>query len=400
MNNEYFVFTGYGAADCFTVQAQLSTSPGCSVAGPNPGYCAYHGDFQDGSGNYVLYADMADGAFAANPSSVNLCYTAPIGVSDPTHTVNGKAVTDPIADAEVSITSHEEYETVNDAQVGTAQQYAPPLAWYDQVNGEIGDKCAYVYGNYAPDGSNVVLHGNHYIVQEEYSNWDNGCAVTAYQGNGGYAGGGLAVPIMQGTTLIGVPVAGITDTGLLVANMTRSGQLPAGSITQVQVYHNGKYQTYTPGKGKPIPLARTDGILVTSSVAGTWTPSGTPYTSAPTITLNPGWNLIAATWPAPGLMTDSIYNQIAAQASACTAGILTNQACSPTITEIRAVGAGGQTIDWKPAQATATGNATWPQTFGDQIPFSSGMWVYAARSLTWTVQGSQCGSVDSAGVCH
>ena len=180
---------------------------------------------------------------------VNLCYTAPIGVADPSHTVNGTAVTDPIADAEVSITSHEQFETVNDAEVGTAQQYAPPLAWYDIVNGEIGDKCAYKYGNYAADGSNIVLHGNHYIVQTEYSNWDNGCALTAYQGNGGYGGASPSVTIQKGWNLISVPVSGITDTAQLVSSLTSAG-MPAGSITEVQTYHNGKYQTYFPGKGK------------------------------------------------------------------------------------------------------------------------------------------------------
>jgi hypothetical protein len=400
LNNEYFVYTGYGAADCFAPPGQAALTPTCSVAGPNPGYCAYHGDFMDGSGNYVLYADMADGAFAANPSALNLCYTAPIGVSDPSHTVSGTAVTDPIADAEVSITSHEQFETVNDAEVGTAQQYAPPLAWYDIINGEIGDKCAYKYGNYATDGSNIVLHGDHYIVQTEYSNWDNGCALTAYQGNGGYGGASPSVAIQKGWNLISVPVAGITDTSQLVASMTAAGELPAGSITEIQTYHNGKYATYFPGKGKALPLARTDGVLVQSSAAGTWTPAGAVYTSAPTIQLNAGWNLIAATYPNPGLTTDVIFNQIAAESGACSAAILTNQACSPTITEIKTIGAGGQTIDWKPAQADSSGNATWPQTIGNQVPFTSGMWVYASKALTWNVQGTQCQTVDTAGLCH
>jgi hypothetical protein len=404
LGNEYFVFTGYGATDCFAPSGQAGLVPTCDVAFPpaavTGGYCAYHGDFMAGDGNYVLYADMPSGAFAANPSSINMCYTDPIGVSDPTHTANGKQVTDPIADTEVSITSHEEFETVNDSEVGTAQQLAPPLAWYDAVNGEIGDKCAYNYGNYASDGSNIVLHGDHYIVQQEYSNWNNGCALTSYQDNGGYGGDSGAVTVQQGVNLISVPVSGITNTQQLVSNMEASGSLPSGAITEIQTYHNGAYQTYYPGKGKALPLARTDGVLVTSNVAGTWHPSGAFYTTPPTIQLKTGWNLVAATYPDPGLMTDSIYNQIAEQAGACSAGILTNQACSPTITEIKSIGANGQTIDWKPAAADSSGNATWPQTYGNQIPFTSGMWIYATKSLTWTVQGSQCLSVDSSGVCH
>ena len=224
LGNQYYVYTGYGAADCFAPPGQASLTPTCSVVGPKPVYCAYHGDFQDNAGNYVLYANMADGAFAANPTAINNCYTAPIGVSDPAHSVNGSQVTDPIADAEVSITSHEQFETVTDAEVGTASQYAPPLAWYEQVNGEIGDKCAYNYGNYASDGSNVILHGNHYIVQQEYSNWNNGCGISPYQGNGGYGGDAATTTIQQGWNLISVPVTGITDTAKLVADMQRPGQ--------------------------------------------------------------------------------------------------------------------------------------------------------------------------------
>ena len=400
MGNEYYVYTGYGAADCFAPPNQSSLVPTCDVAGPDPAYCAYHGDFQDPSGNYVLYADMDDGAFAANPSTINLCYSNPIGVSDPTHTVNGKSITDPIADAEVSITSHEQSETVNDAQVGTAQQYAPPLAWYDQANGEIGDKCAYNYGNYASDGSNIVLHGDHYIVQQEYSNWNNGCGLTAYQGNAAYGGAPDTVPIQKGENIVGVPVSGIGDTKTLVANMERSGQLPAGAITKIQLFQGGRYLTYTPGKGAPLKLTRTSGVIVYSNVAGTWTPSGSLYTSAPTIQLAKGLNLVSATYPNPGLSTDTIYNQIAEEANACTAGVLTNQACNPTITDISTIGAGGSTIDWKPAAADASGQATWPQTYGNQIPFTSGMWIYASKALTWRVQGGECQTVDTSGVCH
>jgi hypothetical protein len=401
LGNEYYVYTGYGAADCFASALQNGgAAPVCNTAGVVPTYCAYHGDFMDPSGNYVLYADMADGAFAANSSSINLCYNPPIGVTDPTHNVYGTNVTDPIADAEVSITSHEQFETANDAEVGTAQQLAPPLGWYDAVNGEIGDKCAYNYGNYAADGSNIVLNGDHYVVQQEYSNWNNGCGLTAYQGNGGYGGTTPSVAIQKGWNLISVPVSGITSTSALVSAMTAAGQLPAGSITEIQTYRNGKYQTYFPGKSKSFALSRTDGVLVQSSVAGVWAPSGSVYTSAPTIQLNQGWNLVAATYPNPGLTTDVIYNQIAAEAGACSAAIVTNQACSTTITEIKTIGAGGATIDWKPAAPDASGNATWPQTQGNQIPFTNGMWIYASKPLTWTVQGPECQTVDSAGQCH
>jgi hypothetical protein len=407
IDNEYFVYTGYGAADCFSSPTETSNplSP-CAVSGPNPFYCAYHGDYMDASGNPVLYADMWDAAFAANPAEVSLCYEPPIGVTDPKHTVNGRQETDPIADAEVSITSHEQFETVNDPLVGSANDLGgasgPPLGWLNLNTGEIGDICAYNYGNYNPaDGSNIVLHGDHYIVQQEQSNWNNGCALTPYQNNNAYGGAAPVVSIHSGANLISVPVSGITDSAQLVADMTRAGQLPAGSITEVETYHGGQWQTYFPASSTtPIPIARTDGVEVISNANGTWTPSGSVYTTAPTIQLQPGWNVVAATYPNPGLMTDTIYNQIAAEAGACSGAVLTNQACSPTITEIKTIGADGTAIDWKPAASDANGNATWPQTLGNQVPFTAGMEIYATKALTWQVQGTSCTMVDAGGVCQ
>jgi hypothetical protein len=403
MNAEYFVFTGANVADCFAPPGQGSLTPTCDLAAPVPTYCAYHGDFMDGKGNTVLYADMPSAGTAGNPAA-SLCWQSPIGVTDPTHNVNGKPVTDTIADAEVAITSHEQFETVNDAQVGTAQQLAPPLGWYDAANGEIGDKCAYIYGNYNPtDGSNINLHGDHYIVQEEYSNWDNGCALTAYQNDGGFGGGGDSIAIHKGWNVIGVPTSAITSTAALIKDMTRAGQLPTGSILAVKLYRNGSFVSSG-------TLTRSMGVLVDSKVDGTYTPSGSRFTTAPTIALKPGWNLVSTTWPNPGLSTDSMYNQIASEAGACTAAIVTNAACSPTITEIKITGPAGfdptnntgnpPLIDWKPAAPDASGQAQWPQTQGANIPFTSGMWIYSTKALTWTVQGSECQTVDSSGVCH
>ena len=88
------------------------------------------------------------------------------------------------------------------------------------------------------------------------------------------------------------------------------------------------------------------------------------------------------------------------QASAAFEDFKTTVPKVTTITQIKTIGAGGQSLVWTPAQADASGNATWPQTMGNQVPFTSGMWVYAAKALTWTVQGSQCQTVDAQGACH
>ena len=69
-----------------------------------------------------------------------------------------------------SVSSHEMIEAVTDAAVGLAQSYGPPLAWYDQTNGEIGDIC---------NGQQGTING--FYVQKEWSNSQNACIVT----NGG-----------------------------------------------------------------------------------------------------------------------------------------------------------------------------------------------------------------------
>ena len=58
---------------------------------------------------------------------------------------------------------------MTDADVGPATVFARPLAWIDQVNGEIGDICV------AQEAS-VLANGTTYTVQQEFSNFQNVCA--------------------------------------------------------------------------------------------------------------------------------------------------------------------------------------------------------------------------------
>jgi hypothetical protein len=53
-------------------------------------------------------------------------------------------------------------EAVTDAAVGLATTFGPPLAWYDRVNGEIGDICNALQGQVAG-----------FTVQLEWSNSQN-----------------------------------------------------------------------------------------------------------------------------------------------------------------------------------------------------------------------------------
>jgi hypothetical protein len=74
------------------------------------------------------------------------------------------------ADVEISPTSHEIMEAITDPDTVTG--------WYDQIGYENGDECAYVYGSplggsaAAGTAYNQVIHGHHYLTQEEFSNVD------------------------------------------------------------------------------------------------------------------------------------------------------------------------------------------------------------------------------------
>jgi hypothetical protein len=126
----------------------ISSNGGSCVAG---GFCAYHGTINS-NGKYIYYGVLPDqgGGCAtgcgtnANPFN-NLC----------------------------SVASHELSEAVTDPGIGLASTYAPPLAWYDPNNGEIGDICNAQQGT-TVGGDNVT-----YTVQKIFSNKANACIVAA-----------------------------------------------------------------------------------------------------------------------------------------------------------------------------------------------------------------------------
>jgi hypothetical protein len=115
------------------------------------GFCAYHGTTSTLlNGHNVLYGvhpDMQTGG----------CSTGGCGNAG----VFGNYT---------SVTSHELTEAITDADVGIATVFAPPLAWYDMVNGEIGDICNGQQGTY-------VANGTSYTIQLEFSNAANNCVL-------------------------------------------------------------------------------------------------------------------------------------------------------------------------------------------------------------------------------
>jgi hypothetical protein len=113
------------------------------------GFCAYHGTTSSLlGGKNVLYGVMPD-------MQTGLCSTGGCG--------NGG-----VFGNYTSVTSHELVEAMTDAFVGIATTFAPPLAWYDMVNGEIGDICNGQQASY-------TANGTAYTIQLEFSNAANNC---------------------------------------------------------------------------------------------------------------------------------------------------------------------------------------------------------------------------------
>lgn len=123
-------------------------------------YCAYHSPIVSGN-NAILYTSMPFPTVRTG----NNCYYPPGGPQTfPNGNVN--------ADAVISVTSHEQFESITDPLVNFRS------AWYDAAGFENGDECAWQFGpNVYAGGGDVIGNGHVYEVQQEYSNAQADCAV-------------------------------------------------------------------------------------------------------------------------------------------------------------------------------------------------------------------------------
>jgi len=115
-------------------------------------FCAYHGTFTRG-GASVPYGVMPD--FGPGSGCDLGCGSNPSMFNNMT-----------------SVSSHEMVESITDMEVGLATALGRPLAWYDPVNGEIGDICNGIQGSIAG-----------YTVQRQWSNQVNDCIVSRTASN-------------------------------------------------------------------------------------------------------------------------------------------------------------------------------------------------------------------------
>lgn len=144
-----FVFTGLNVQEC----SGQTANDGCTFTSHNAeaDFCAYH---SNSFNNNLIYAyiPVVDG-----------CLDTPT-FTTPNH--------DQIADAIISIVSHEQFEAVSDPSL---------QGWFDNTSyeGEMADKCVTNFGPIRADGSNVTLaHDHRYIVQEEWSLHDQACVLS------------------------------------------------------------------------------------------------------------------------------------------------------------------------------------------------------------------------------
>jgi IPT/TIG domain-containing protein len=207
-NVEFFVYTAYNINSCYST----TTPTDCTFPTTNPDgtprgeYCAYHASFSSG-GSSVIYSNMAD-----LPAYCSVSGSAPNS--------------DLTADSQISVTSHEFFESVTDPFIN---------AWKDSGGQEIGDKCAWVFGAREASGANVLFwqdrplvaemarsivagvgagqlrpeDNGRFIVQKEWSNSSGGCelqlppTITSLSSTSGPAAGGGTLTI-HGTGLLGV----------------------------------------------------------------------------------------------------------------------------------------------------------------------------------------------------
>jgi hypothetical protein len=126
---------------------------------------------------------------------------------------------------ETSVSSHELIEAVTDPEVGLAGALNnPPIAWYDNTNGEIGDICNHQHATVV-GGDGVT-----YTVQNEFSNVYNDCIATAPAATNDFsvAASPSAVTVAAGSSGTTSISTAVTSGSAQTVNLSATGG-PAGA---------------------------------------------------------------------------------------------------------------------------------------------------------------------------
>jgi hypothetical protein len=182
LTTEFFIFTPKNVGSC--------DGPGsCSYSV----FCAYHG-----------YG-------AANLIYANQPYAAVSGCN--TDHPNGDD-----ADATINVASHENREAINDEHLN---------AWYNDNTGEEGsDQCAWNFGTPLGGGSgthyNQIINGNHYWLQQEWSNDGSTCLLQ-------YGAGGNPPPTVTSFSPMSGPVG--TNVDIMGTGFTGATGVTFGGVS-------------------------------------------------------------------------------------------------------------------------------------------------------------------------
>ena len=236
-NTLYAIFFRHGQSICMGGTCSL-------VSG---GFCAYHGTIVAGGGLPELY-------YSVHPD-----LTGQAGCGNGTDFQNT-----------TSVASHEMIEAVTDGEVGLATTNAPPLAWYDQTNGEIGDICN------AEQGTITGGDGVSYTVQKEFSNVADDCIVSR-----GAVGNDFSMSVNPGSLAIAQNGTGRTT----INTATTSGSAQTVSLG-VSGVPSGASASFSPGS---ITSGGSSTLTIHAGTAApgtfTLTISGTGTSTTHTVTI-------------------------------------------------------------------------------------------------------------------
>lgn len=178
-----------------------------------------------------------------------------------------------------SVSSHELTEAITDADVGIATTFAPPLAWYDMVNGEIGDICNAQQGTY-------TANGTAYTIQLEFSNAASNCVLPPPPSGPNFSLSASPVSLSVNQAASGSSTITVTPSGGFTGSVTLSASgLPTGvtaafgtnPTTSTSVVTFTASATATTGTF-PVTITGTSGSLShTTTISLTVVnPNGTP----------------------------------------------------------------------------------------------------------------------------
>jgi hypothetical protein len=292
---------------------------------------------------------------------------------------------------ESSVSSHELVEAVTDPEVGlSTANNAPPLAWYDTTNGEIGDICN------AQQGTVTGGDGVTYTVQKEFSNQANDCIVTRNTGANDFsiAASPSSATVTAGGSATSTITTTVTSGAAQTVSLSASG-LPAGASATFNPtsVNSGGSSTLTLSTASSTP-AGTYPITVTGAgTSATHTTSVSLTVNAPaandfSIAASPSSATVTAGSPATSTISTAVTSGSAQSVSLSASGLPTGATASFNPTSVNSGGSSTLTV----GTSTMTPSGTYAVTVT-----GTGASATHTTTFTLTVNGSAPSGIVNGG---